>query len=139
MDFSIETDIAAPTATVWAVMSDVEKWHEWTASIARVERLDGGPFTVGSRARVFQPKLPPAVWQVTRLDPGRGFTWVSRAPGALVTGDHDVAPSGTGSRARLAIRYEGPVGRIVGWIFAGITRRYVTMESEGLKRRTEAS
>lgn len=138
MEFSTVVDIEASPSAVWGLMSDVERWHEWTASIARIERLDAGPFVVGARARVYQPKLPPAVWQVTRLEPGHGFTWVSRAPGALMTGDHYVEPAGTGSRARLGLRYEGPVGRLIGRVFAGITRRYVTMEGEGLKRRAEA-
>ena len=38
--FSTTIDIDAPPARVWQVMSDVERWHEWTPSITSIQRLD---------------------------------------------------------------------------------------------------
>ena len=60
---------------------DLEHWPEWTASVTSVELLEPGPLAVGTRARVIQPKLKPAVWEVTQAKAGRGFTWVTRHPG----------------------------------------------------------
>jgi len=57
MHFTDSIDIQAPTEVVWAVWSDIERWPEWTASVARVERLDPGALAVGLRARIHQPKF----------------------------------------------------------------------------------
>jgi len=88
MDIKRVIDIAAPQERVWAVMSDVECWPEWTRSVKSVERLDPGPLGVRSRARVRQPRFPAAIWTVTALEPGRYFEWQSPALGLLSVGGH---------------------------------------------------
>lgn len=135
-DFSVSIDIDAPPGRVAAVMIDVERWHEWTASITKIERLDPGPLRVGSRARVWQPRFPPALWTVTAMDE-HGFTWVSAGVGFRVTGHHRVEPHGRGSRATLSLTHEGLVGRLIARLTAGITRRYIALEAQGLKARAE--
>lgn len=136
--YEISVDIDAPGDRVWEVMTDVERWHEWTASITSIERLDGGgALRVGTRARIRQPKFPPAVWEVTKVEPGKSFTWVSRAPGMLVTGSHIVIPKGRSSQAILKVVYEGVVGKIFGRATKGITEHYIALESAGLKKRSE--
>jgi carbon monoxide dehydrogenase subunit G len=50
MKIEMSTEIDAPSERVWEVMSDVERWHEWTPSITSIERLDEAPFGAGSRA-----------------------------------------------------------------------------------------
>jgi uncharacterized membrane protein len=135
--FSITTDIAAPADRVWSVMSDVEKWHEWTPSITSVTRLDRGPLAVGSQARIRQPKLPPAQWKVTEVVPGRSFTWESVAPGLRVIGHHAVEPMAEGSRATLSIELHGFLSALWWQLTKGITERYVRLEAAGLKARSE--
>lgn len=138
MDRTRSIDIAAPPDIVWAVWSDIERWLEWTASVARVERFEQGPLAIGHRARVWQPKLPTAVWRVTKLEPGRGFEWESVSPGARVIGYHWIEPQGSGSRARLGVVFSGPVGLLVGWLTRSLTERYLGLEAAGLKARSEA-
>ena len=135
--FRIEVDIAAPPERVWGVMSDVERWHEWTPSVTSIERLDSGPFGVGSWALIRQPKLLPAKWQVTELVEGRYFTWVSRGPGFQVTGRHAVEATETGSHAALSIDFTGLLGPLLGSLLRGLNERYLGFEAKGLKERSE--
>jgi uncharacterized membrane protein len=135
-------DIDAPPEVVWSVWRDVERWSEWTASIAGVELLEPGPLRVGLRARVRQPKLPTAVWRVASLkEPGAssdvGFTWVSASPGARVTGDHRIEANGRGSRAHLSVSFEGPLALIVAFLTRRLSQRYLRLEAAGLKKRSE--
>jgi hypothetical protein len=37
----------------------------------------------------------------------------------------------------LGVDYAGPLGWLVGRLYSGLTRRYIAMEAEGLKRRLE--
>lgn len=134
---SITVNIHADPERVWAVLSNVERWHEWTASITSIERLDAGPLAVGSRARVRQPRLPTATWQVTELNAGRSFTWVTRSPGMLITGRHTVEASSDGSCVTLATHFSGVLGPLVARLTRDLNQRYVALEAQGLKARCE--
>ena len=136
-EFSVTVDIQAPTDRVLAVLCDIERWPEWTSTITSVRRIDGGPFAVGSRARVLQPKLRPAVWQVAELDERSGFTWISRSPGVQVTARHSVEENGTECRATLSLQFSGLLGPIVARIFRGLNERYLATEAQGLKECAE--
>ena len=135
-DFSTTVDIAAPPNRVWAVMTDVERWSEWTPTVTHIERLDQGPLAVGSRARIRQPKLPPAVWQVSDLLEGRSFTWVTQSPGVSVIAKHSVEPVGTGARATLSIRFSGLLGPLVARWTRRLNERYLALEAHGLRERS---
>ena len=135
--FEISVEIDSPPKRVWEVMTEVELWPEWTESVQKVKRLDSGPFRVGSRARIKQPKFLPAVWEVTEMDPGRSFTWVTRSPGMVARGRHRVEPTAKGSRATLSVAYSGLLAGLVAKLLAGITDRYLMYEAAGLKQRSE--
>lgn len=141
MQFSTTTLVDAPPEVVFAVLGDVERWPEWTPTVTRVERLDGAgaPLAVGSRLRIVQPKVPPAEWTVTALEPGRGFRLVSRSPGATVEANHRAEPTAAGDRSRvtLSVTFAGFLGRVVGWMMRGLNERYLAQEAAGLKRRSE--
>lgn len=138
MEITRAVDIDAPADVVWAVMSDVEQWHTWTASITSVELQGEGPTGVGRSAVVRQPRLPKVTWTVTEWEPGHTFTWESSSPGAHAAGVHTVEPTGDGtSRATLTICQEGPVGALVGLLYRRLSERYVEMEAAGLKARSE--
>ena len=135
--FSISIDIDAPADRVYEVMSAIERWHEWTASVTSIKRLDSGPFVVGSRAVIRQPRFPAALWTVTAIDKRRSFTWSNQGPGIKVMARHAVDAKGDRSKATLSLRYEGILGRLLARMTRGITNRYLAMEAKGLKARSE--
>ncbi|GAB3956602.1 SRPBCC family protein [Micromonospora vulcania] len=138
MRFEADTEIAADAEQVWAVLVDVQRWPEWTASVSRAERAEPGPLAVGATARLTQPKLRPAVWRVTDLTEAREFAWVSDTPGVRTRGEHRLLPLPDGrTRVELAIVQSGPLAVPIGWLYGGLLRRYVRLEADGLKRRCE--
>ena len=137
--FHASRHLAAPPATVWAVLSDVAAWPEWTPTVDSVERLDAGPFGAGSRARVRQPKLAAAVWEVTEWVDGERFTWVSHTPGVTTTGRHEVAAQDGGCRVVLSIEHTGPLSAVASLVWGRLTQRYVETEAQSLERRVRGA
>lgn len=136
--FETSREIAAPAHVVWTVIADVEKWPEWTPSIRDVRRAEDGQLSIGSRAKVRQPKLLPLTWTVTELEPEKGFTWSARSPGVRITARHYVVPTAAGSRATLSVAYDGPLASLVARLTAKVNAEYLGLEADGLKRRSEA-
>ncbi|MGI5491114.1 SRPBCC family protein [Microtetraspora malaysiensis] len=137
MRFESTIRIAASPERVWEVFSDVERWPEWAESVTSVELAEPGPLKVGSRAKIKQPKLLTAVWEVTELVEGEHFAWVSRSPGVRVTGGHWVEAVPDGTACRLTIDQEGVLGPLMGRLTGKLTSRYLELEAEGLKARSE--
>ncbi|MEB3983724.1 SRPBCC family protein [Mycobacterium sp. 663a-19] len=133
---SIEID--APPQLVWDVFSDVEHWPDWTASVTSLAGLDGPALAVGRRFAIKQPGMPKLVWKVTEVDPGSSWTWVQRAPAAVVTARHYVeARPGGGTRVRQQIDQRGPIGALVGRLMTRKTKCFLELEAQGLKGRSE--
>ena len=133
--FETTRHIDAPTQPVWEVLFDVARWPEWTPTIDDVERLDPGPFRVGSRARIRQPRLPRAVWEVTEVVDGRSFTWEAKGPGMKTIGRHEVVPDAGGSKLILSIEQTGPMGAVAAVMWRRLTQRYIELEAESLDQR----
>src|SRR5579859_7057652 len=68
---------AGPEA-VWKVLSDVERWCDWTPTVVEIVPLKGSKLSLGAKYRVTQPKLRPAIYEVTECVPNKAFTWVRR-------------------------------------------------------------
>ncbi len=131
-------DIAAPAERVWEVFTDVEQWPTWTASVSSVEPLDGPAIEVGHRFRIKQPRMPLLVWEVTEVAPGRSWTWVVRASGATTTATHEITPRGTSAcTVAQSIDQRGVVGMMVAVLMRRLTKRYLALEGEGLKKASE--
>ena len=131
-------EIDAPPQLVWEVFSAVEHWPEWTASVTSLVGLDGPGLAVGKRFAIKQPGMSKLVWDVTEIDPGSSWTWVQRSPGVLVSARHDVsAQSGGRSLVRQQLDQRGVLGALVGRLMAKKTKRFLELEAQGLKARSE--
>lgn len=139
MHFEITVEIKAPVRTVWDVLTDVETWPEMTASVDRLELVSSGPFGMGSTARVKQPRLPAAEWTVTEFETGENFTWSSKSPGVTTVAGHVLTehPDGTVT-VRHILDQTGPLAPLAALLLGRLSRRYVQLEAEGLKRKSES-
>jgi uncharacterized membrane protein len=133
---SVEID--APAQLVWEVFSNVERWPEWTASVTSLIGLDGPALAVGKRFAIKQPGMQKLVWRVTEVDPGSSWTWVQRSPGVLVSARHDViAQPGDRTLVRQQLDQRGVLGAFVGRLMVKKTKRFLELEAQGLKARSE--
>ncbi|MCV7444164.1 SRPBCC family protein [Mycobacterium paraense] len=133
---SIEID--APPQLVWDVFSDVERWPEWTASVTSLTGQDGSTLAAGKRFAIKQPGLQKLVWRVSEIEPGTSWTWVHRSPGVRVTARHYVtALPGGRTLVRQELDQRGVLGALVAQLMVKRTKRFLAMEAQGLKARSE--
>ena len=137
MRWTHSTRIDAPADVVWQLTTDVEAWPATTPTMQSVKRLDEGPLQVGSTARIKQPAQAEAVWTVTRLEPGREFSWESRRRGLVLTGTHTVTADGTNCRNTLVLDAGGPLAIPLGLALGPAFRRVLRTENAGFKAAAE--
>ena len=139
MHFEQSIAINAAPEKAWAVLTDVERTPEWTSSMTSVKRLDDGPFAIGSRARIRQPRLLPATWHVTELTAPSWFAWETRSPTMRIVAGHRIEPTSGGCTVVLSTDLSGPFAPIIGRVYHGLIQRYINTEANGLKARCESA
>lgn len=136
--FRTAVTVAGPAPVAWNVLRDVVDWPTWTPTITVVEPLDGAELAVGRRFRLQQPKMRPAVWQVSAITPNEGFIWEIVSPGIRVIAGHALEPDGPDRcTATLDIAFSGFLAPLIWMLTASRTRSYVEQEAQALKRRVE--
>jgi hypothetical protein len=137
MAIRTRTTTAADPGRVWAVLADLDAWPEWLSTVDTLEREDPEkPHGVGAAYLLKQPRLPRARWVVTHWEPGKGFTWVSSAPGVTTTATHELTPTSEGgTEIDLEIAWSGPLAGLLGLLLGRLTRRYVDTEAASLAER----
>ena len=131
--------IRADAATVWSVLTDVERWPEWTESFTSAEVVGGGPLAVGTEVRIKQPRLRPVTMTVDEVVPQRFFSWSSRSPGLATVAGHLIEERSDGVTVTLSIDFRGALAPVVGLFYGRLVRRYVDLEAAGLQARSEAT
>ncbi len=106
--------------------------------MTRVEVLSPNGPGPGMRARILQPKLQPAIWEVTEWKPGKSFAWETTVLGARILADHVLDPVDGQCRFTQSVRYHGCVGAFLGALTGSVTQEYMRIEAQGLKRLAES-
>jgi hypothetical protein len=84
--------------------------------------------------------MPKLTWEVTSIDQGRSWTWRQHSPGATTVATHDVvAIAGGRTLVRQRLDQTGVLGVIVGRMMRPTSNRYLDLEAQGLKARSEAT
>ena len=112
--------------------------EEEPLTILRVGIKIVGPLRVGSRARIKQPGYPALVWEVTELDEGTSFTWVTHTPGVDAIAAHLISATADGSRLTLSVTWTGVFGGLAGALAGKRTRKSLTLDANGHKACAEA-
>jgi uncharacterized membrane protein len=134
-DFSVQVD--APIERVWSVLCDVKVWPELTSSIHSIKALGSDVLEVGSRYSVKQPRLRRAVWTVTEVRERSSFCWESQSGGVTTRADHALVEEDSSTRLLLSIHQSGALAGLMSLIVGSTTRRYLSLEANGIKRRCE--
>lgn len=129
--------IQATPAAVWRVLADIERWPTWTPTVEHVQPLTADGLRIGARYRITQPKLRPAVYEVTECSPHKAFTWVQKAAGAKMIADHRLIGDDASTEVELSFSTEGLMGAILGSMYAKRIAEYVKTEARSLRMHCE--
>jgi uncharacterized membrane protein len=130
--------IEADPEAVWALTVDVERWPELTPTITEVVLLDDGPVGLGSRARIKQPGQRPAVWTVSRFEPGSRFEWWTKVGPVTMTGGHQLERSSSGCVNVLTLEITGRGAGLAERLVGRRIGAAIDTENRGFKRAAEA-
>jgi carbon monoxide dehydrogenase subunit G len=136
--YEASISIAAPREAVWRSLADVAEWPDWLPTVASVHALDAVRLQLGARFVLKQPKLRPATWVVTVLEPPRRFVWEARSLGLKMTAEHIVDEAASGANVSLRFSFDGFLGGLLGRLFRATTQSYLAQEAAALKRKAEA-
>ncbi|HXK33567.1 MAG TPA: SRPBCC family protein [Dehalococcoidia bacterium] len=128
---------AAP-AGVWSILTDVERWPEWTGTITRMYVERGASLGLGALVHAESPGGRKTEWTVTEFDAPRSLTWEMRpSAGVVVSSGHVIMPEGDGSRVTFAVNTRGWAGRLLAPLVHRQLRPNLESEVTGFKRRAE--
>jgi hypothetical protein len=120
---AVEKFVASASPTIiWQVLADVEHWPDWTPTVVEVRSLDGSGLNIGARYRVVQPKLRPAIYEVTECVPNQRFTWAQKLPGGALVADHRLTPRDGATEVELSFASEGLLANLAAGLFSKMIR-----------------
>jgi len=137
--FSATIEIGAPPAEVWAILTDLGRYHEWNPLFVEA----AGDVAVGQRItlRSRHPangRVMTVKPRITVAEPATELRWASSLPG-LISGEHSFTLSAADGGTRLvqAETFRGLLARFPGRTFANADASFRAL-NEALKERAEA-
>ena len=124
---------AARPEVVWRVLADVEHWRDWTPTVTEIKPVDNTPMKPAARYRVVQPKLRPAIYEVTEYVPTQRFKWEQKLPGGALIADHRITSRDGATEVELSFESQGLLGHIAATLFSKMIAQYVATEAQSLK------
>jgi hypothetical protein len=148
MHCAVAVDIDSCPDHVWAVLTDVTRWPQWTGAIRGAVLVGGGAVTVGSVVRLRAPRLPERTWQVTecrRQGSASRRAFALRGDGVgghavlrfrLIAGEPDPSRPGREPTTRLEVEHtrEGWVGGTIARLTARTVEGHVATLADDLAR-----
>lgn len=125
---------ASPDA-VFAVYADVAHWPDWDPD-TREASIDG-PFVSGARGRLVPGKGFPVPMLFTSVEPGRGFTVVSRVLFSTMSFEHRLRPEGAGVLVTHGVAFRGPFAWFLRRLVGGRVRHGLPLTMRRLKSHAE--
>lgn len=115
--FEHDETTTADRESVWSLWKDVAGWQAWDEGIESVTL--GGDFRVGAKGKLKPTGGPSFPFEVTKIDPGRAFTDVTKLPLARLTFHHELRDTEAGETViHQRITISGPLAplwrRVIG-------------------------
>lgn len=129
--------INAKPEYIFRVLADIENWNLWTSSIKKIIIINDTKFNKGTKVKIVQPKLLPAVWEITEIEKDKYFTMEKRYVGLKMIAKHILEPRNNTTSVELVMIYEGVLAKLFYSLTSSLTSQYLTMEINGLKNKCE--
>jgi carbon monoxide dehydrogenase subunit G len=145
---TVERDVAAPPAKVWALVTDLDRMTEVVHAITALERTDDGAgFGVGTawkETRVMFGREATESMAVTGIDEGRSYTVESLSRGVLYRSVMRVEPQGETCRVSWEFGAEAQstgakLMSLVGKLFEGSTKKALRADLDDIAAAAEAA
>lgn len=137
----IETRFAAPVARTFDVLTDLRNAEARISGLESLEVLTDGPIGVGTRfteVRILMGKRATETMEITKFEPGKGYTVEAESCGSHYTSTFVFAPDGDGSRVSMKfvakpLTFMAKVMTPMMFMMKGFMRKCMSKDMEDLR------
>ncbi len=104
---SASVELNAPVNTIWQLVSTINDWEKWNATIQSAERLTAGGWTPGFRFRQTSERWL-SIYTITEVDLGRSASWTGSKAGLTRRMSVELRPLEGGTEVELRQTASGP-------------------------------